>query len=222
MVPFPGLRAGRRGSGCWRRCSLVSGELGYEQVAVKHVIERAQASRATFYKHFEDREDCFAQAYERRRRVALPAADRRRQAPAELARGAARGAGRAARVLRQPAGDRQSDLRRGACRGRAGARPTGRFDGAPLPRTRQRAPRDSLSPSSTSCDVHLHGRGYRHACVREVDGRRRRERPRDASRPALLRRHAVLRRGRGLGRDGRGASRRPGTAAPRLPASQLP
>jgi len=40
-----------------------SGELGYEQVAVRHVIERAQTSRATFYKHFEDREDCFAQAY---------------------------------------------------------------------------------------------------------------------------------------------------------------
>jgi AcrR family transcriptional regulator len=42
---------------------LVSGELGFEQVAVRHVIERAQTSRATFYKHFEDREDCFAQAY---------------------------------------------------------------------------------------------------------------------------------------------------------------
>ncbi len=42
---------------------LTSGELGYEQVAVRHVIERAQTSRATFYKHFVDREDCFAQAY---------------------------------------------------------------------------------------------------------------------------------------------------------------
>lgn len=42
---------------------LTSGELGFEQVAVRHVIERAQTSRATFYKHFEDREDCFAQAY---------------------------------------------------------------------------------------------------------------------------------------------------------------
>ncbi len=41
----------------------VSGELGFERVAVRHVIERAQTSRATFYKHFEDREDCFAQAY---------------------------------------------------------------------------------------------------------------------------------------------------------------
>ncbi len=43
---------------------VASGELGYEQVAVRHVIERAQTSRATFYKHFEDREDCFAQAYD--------------------------------------------------------------------------------------------------------------------------------------------------------------
>src|SRR5665811_1380375 len=43
---------------------LASGELGYEQVAVRHVIERAQTSRATFYKHFEGREDCFAQAYD--------------------------------------------------------------------------------------------------------------------------------------------------------------
>jgi AcrR family transcriptional regulator len=42
---------------------LVSGELGYEQVAVRHVIERARTSRATFYKYFDDREDCFAQAY---------------------------------------------------------------------------------------------------------------------------------------------------------------
>ena len=42
---------------------LASGELGYEQVAVRHVIERAQTSRASFYKHFEDREACFAQAY---------------------------------------------------------------------------------------------------------------------------------------------------------------
>lgn len=41
----------------------VSGERGYEQISVQDVIERAQASRATFYKHFEDKEDCFAQAY---------------------------------------------------------------------------------------------------------------------------------------------------------------
>lgn len=42
---------------------VTSGELGYEQVAVRHVIQRARVSRATFYRHFEDREDCFAEAY---------------------------------------------------------------------------------------------------------------------------------------------------------------
>jgi AcrR family transcriptional regulator len=42
---------------------LVSGERGYETITVKDAIERAQTSRATFYKHFKDKEDCFAQAY---------------------------------------------------------------------------------------------------------------------------------------------------------------
>jgi AcrR family transcriptional regulator len=42
---------------------LVSGERGYESISVQDVIERAGASRATFYKHFEDKEDCFVQAY---------------------------------------------------------------------------------------------------------------------------------------------------------------
>jgi AcrR family transcriptional regulator len=42
---------------------LVSGERGYEQTSVQDVIERAKVSRATFYKHFEDKEDCFARAY---------------------------------------------------------------------------------------------------------------------------------------------------------------
>jgi AcrR family transcriptional regulator len=42
---------------------LVSGEMGYERVSVQDVIERARASRATFYKHFEDKEACFVAAY---------------------------------------------------------------------------------------------------------------------------------------------------------------
>jgi AcrR family transcriptional regulator len=42
---------------------IASGEMGYEEVSVKDVLERAPASRATFYKHFDDKEDCFAQAY---------------------------------------------------------------------------------------------------------------------------------------------------------------
>jgi AcrR family transcriptional regulator len=40
----------------------VSGELGYEAVAVKDIIERAKTSRATFYKHFDDRQGCFTLA----------------------------------------------------------------------------------------------------------------------------------------------------------------
>jgi len=64
VIAFPGLR-GRRPprERILNAMLLASGELGFEQVAVRHVIERAQTSRATFYKHFADREDCFAQAY---------------------------------------------------------------------------------------------------------------------------------------------------------------
>lgn len=64
VVPFPGLRARAARERLLEAMLLVSGEIGYEQVAVKHVIERGGTSRATFYKHFEDREDCFAQAYQ--------------------------------------------------------------------------------------------------------------------------------------------------------------
>ncbi len=65
VVPFPGFRGHRQPRERILESMLVtSGELGYEQVAVRNVIERAQTSRATFYKHFTDREDCFSQAYE--------------------------------------------------------------------------------------------------------------------------------------------------------------
>lgn len=62
VVPFPGLRTRPARERLLEAMLVTSGELGYEHVAVRHVIERAKASRATFYKHFEDREDCFAQA----------------------------------------------------------------------------------------------------------------------------------------------------------------
>jgi len=42
---------------------LTSGEIGYEQLSVQDVIERAKTSRATFYKYFDDKEDCFVAAY---------------------------------------------------------------------------------------------------------------------------------------------------------------
>jgi AcrR family transcriptional regulator len=64
VVPFPGSHGRRPPRERILQAILeVSGETGYEQVAVRHVIERAKTSRATFYKHFGDREDCFAQAY---------------------------------------------------------------------------------------------------------------------------------------------------------------
>jgi AcrR family transcriptional regulator len=64
VIAFPGRRERRPPrERILEAMLLTSGDLGYEQVAVRHVIERAQTSRATFYKHFEDREDCFAQAY---------------------------------------------------------------------------------------------------------------------------------------------------------------
>lgn len=63
VVPFPGLRTRPTRERLLEAVLIVSGELGYERVTVKDVIERGKTSRATFYKHFEDKEDCFAQAY---------------------------------------------------------------------------------------------------------------------------------------------------------------
>jgi AcrR family transcriptional regulator len=61
--PFPGPRKQPARQRLLEAVLEVSGEMGYERVAVRHVIERAGASRATFYKHFEDLEDCFTQAH---------------------------------------------------------------------------------------------------------------------------------------------------------------
>jgi AcrR family transcriptional regulator len=64
VVPFPGPKGRRPARERLLEAMLVvSGERGYDQVAVRHVIEAAGTSRATFYKHFDDREDCFAQAH---------------------------------------------------------------------------------------------------------------------------------------------------------------
>ncbi|MBB4661361.1 AcrR family transcriptional regulator [Conexibacter arvalis] len=40
------------------------GERGYADTAVAHVLRRAGMSRKTFYELFENREDCFLQAYD--------------------------------------------------------------------------------------------------------------------------------------------------------------
>ena len=62
-MPFPSLRAQPARQRLLQAVLEVSGELGYEQVAVRHVIERAKGSRATFYKNFDDLQDCFTQAH---------------------------------------------------------------------------------------------------------------------------------------------------------------
>lgn len=62
-TPLPGLRKQPPRERLLRAVLETSGEMGYEQVAVRHVIDRAKTSRATFYKYFDGREDCFAQAY---------------------------------------------------------------------------------------------------------------------------------------------------------------
>jgi AcrR family transcriptional regulator len=63
IVPFPGQRVRRARERLLEAMLMVSGERGYEQTSVQDVIEAAHASRATFYKHFKDKDDCFAQAY---------------------------------------------------------------------------------------------------------------------------------------------------------------
>jgi AcrR family transcriptional regulator len=62
VMPFPRLRSRPARERLLEAMLVVSGELGFERVAVRNVIERARTSRATFYKHFADREDCFVQA----------------------------------------------------------------------------------------------------------------------------------------------------------------
>jgi AcrR family transcriptional regulator len=63
QVPFPGRRIRPASERLLEAVLIVSGERGYEHISVQDVIERAGASRATFYKHFEGKEDCFARAY---------------------------------------------------------------------------------------------------------------------------------------------------------------
>jgi AcrR family transcriptional regulator len=42
----------------------VVGRKGYKETAVSDVIEEAGTSRTTFYKHFDDKHDCFLAAYD--------------------------------------------------------------------------------------------------------------------------------------------------------------
>lgn len=63
VLPFPTRGKRRSRERLLEAMLLVCGEIGYERVSVQDVIERARASRATFYKHFDDKEDCFLSAY---------------------------------------------------------------------------------------------------------------------------------------------------------------
>ena len=64
VIPFPtGRKRAPSRDRILEAVLAVSGERGYETVAVSDVLERAEVSRATFYKYFEDREDCFVQAH---------------------------------------------------------------------------------------------------------------------------------------------------------------
>lgn len=42
---------------------IASGELGYRETSVRSILEHSGGHRAQFYRHFESKEDCFAQAY---------------------------------------------------------------------------------------------------------------------------------------------------------------
>lgn len=55
-------------------------QLGYREVSVQEVLERAGVSRPTFYEHFENKEDCFLAAFDNaaaglRRRLEAAAED---------------------------------------------------------------------------------------------------------------------------------------------------
>lgn len=63
QVLFPGRRVRPASERLLEAMLMVSGERGFEHISVQDVIERAGASRATFYKHFDDKEDCFRRAY---------------------------------------------------------------------------------------------------------------------------------------------------------------
>jgi AcrR family transcriptional regulator len=42
---------------------IAAGEVGYREASVRAILEHSGGHRAQFYKHFESKEDCFAQAY---------------------------------------------------------------------------------------------------------------------------------------------------------------
>jgi AcrR family transcriptional regulator len=61
-----GVKGGNEGDvreGAMEGVLVASGKLGYRETSVRVILEHSGGHRAQFYKHFESREDCFAQAY---------------------------------------------------------------------------------------------------------------------------------------------------------------
>lgn len=63
VTPFPADRIRKAPARLLESMLVICGEQGYEGTSVQDVIERAGASRATFYAHFTDKQDCFVRAY---------------------------------------------------------------------------------------------------------------------------------------------------------------
>lgn len=65
--PRSGTRREARANQRWRLLEAMAhlvGRRGYQVTSIAQVIARAGVSRKSFYEYFEDKEDCFLQAYE--------------------------------------------------------------------------------------------------------------------------------------------------------------
>jgi AcrR family transcriptional regulator len=58
-----GASEGDAREGAMEGALLAAGELGYRETSVRAILEHSGGHRAQFYKDFESKEDCFAQAY---------------------------------------------------------------------------------------------------------------------------------------------------------------
>jgi AcrR family transcriptional regulator len=60
-LPLPAVRASQR-ERLLRSAIAAVADVGYPAVTVAHIVRRARVSRAAFYAHFADKEDCFLSA----------------------------------------------------------------------------------------------------------------------------------------------------------------
>ena len=124
-------------------------EKGYEATTVADLVKLSGVSRSAFYRHFEDKQECFLTAAEALIEPTLELMEQRR-ARARLRRGAHRAGARGLpEADRRPAGGGEDVLRRGL-RGRA----RGRGGGRPHPRRLREVRRrrsSSRSPAARRC-----------------------------------------------------------------------